>query len=364
MMRIFYLALALFGVGLGATLSSVVAEETPADGSTVTLKANDVPLMEVFQTVEKQTGNRVVDLRQVEEGATPQQQLVKINFQKEPFWSAIDKLLDAARLSLNNDSGEVGLALVDRPKGERKRYGSAAYGGPFRMEVLEVQSQQNLRRPEEKSLKLQLEVAWEPRLQPIAVSQPALDVSATADEAKILLGLYPDAVYSAEIPQATQSTEIVLPFELPPRGVAKITSLKGKLRAVLPTKHVKFEFADLEHAAGKSQKQEDVEVVIDSVKKNNEIWELHMRLRLDKASHALETYRSWAFENASYLVDAKGETFENAGLETTSQSENEVGVAYFFDATEGLDGMKWIYESPAAIVDVPIDYELKDIELP
>lgn len=364
MMRIFFLILALFGAGLGSSLSSVAAAEAPADGSTVTLKANDVPLMEVFQTVEKQTGNRVVDLRQVDEGANPQQQIVKINFQKEPFWSAIDKMLDAARLSLDNDSGEVGLALVDRPKGERKRFGSAAYGGPFRMEVLEVQAQQNLRQPEEKSLKLQLEVAWEPRLQPIAVSQPAIDVSATADEAKILLGLFPDAVFSAEIPQGAQSTELVLPFELPPRGVAKITSLKGKLRAVLPTKRVKFEFADLEHAGGKSQKQEDVEVMIDSVKKNNEVWEIHMRLRLDKESHALETYRSWAFENASYLVDAKGERFENAGLENTSERENEVGVAYFFDATEGLDGMKWIYESPAAIVDVPIEYELKNIELP
>lgn len=364
MMRNFCLILTLSGAGLGSSVSTIAATEAPAEGRTVTLKANDVPLTEVFQTIEKQTGNRIVDVRQVEAGTTPQQLLVKINFQKEPFWSAIDKLLDAARLGLDNDSGEVGLALVDRPKGQRKRYGSAAYGGPFRMEVLEVQSQQNLRQPDEKSLKLQLEVAWEPRLQPIAVSQPAIDVSATVDEAKILLGLYPDAVFSAEIPHGAQSTDLVLPFELPPRGVTKIASLKGKLRAVLPTKQVKFEFADLEHAAGKSQKQEDIELVIDSVKKNNEIWELHMRLRLDETSHALETYRSWAFENASYLVDAKGEKFENAGLENTSQSEHEISVAYFFDVTEGLKDMKWVYETPAAIVEVPIEYELKDIELP
>ena len=39
-------------------------------------------------------------------------------------------------------------------------------------------------------------------------------------------------------------------------------------------------------------------------------------------------------------------------------------MAYLFDAALGLDGMKWVYETPASIVEVPIDYELKDIELP
>ena len=99
-------------------------------------------------------------------------------------------------------------------------------------------------------------------------------------------------------------------------------------------------FADvLKSAAGKSQRRGGVEVAVDAVRKNNEIWEIHMRLRLDEDNHALESHRGWAFQNLSYLVDAKGETIDNAGLETTMQSENEVGVAYFFDRAEGLDGL-------------------------
>jgi hypothetical protein len=88
-----------------------------------------------------------------------------------------------------------------------------------------------------------------------------------------------------------------------------------------------------------------------------------MRLRLDDDNHALESHRSWAFQNPSYLVDPKGQTIDNAGLETTSQSQNEVGVVYLFDVPD-VAGLTWVYETPAAIVELPIEFELKDIELP
>jgi hypothetical protein len=40
-----------------------------------------------------------------------------------------------------------------------------------------------------------------------------------------------------------------------------------------------------------------------------------------------------------------------------------VGTAYLFDV-ENLDGLTWVYETPAALVDLPVEYELKDIDLP
>jgi hypothetical protein len=70
------------------------------------------------------------------------------------------------------------------------------------------------------------------------------------------------------------------------------------------------------------------------------------------------------FQNLSYLVDKDGKHIDNAGLETTHQSQNEVGLAYVFDLPGGLDGLSWIYETPAAIVDLPVEYEIKDIDLP
>jgi hypothetical protein len=132
----------------------------------------------------------------------------------------------------------------------------------------------------------------------------------------------------------------------------------------VPGRQVKFQFGDLEHAAGKSQRTGGVQVTIDAVRKNREIWEVHMRLRLDEDNHALESHRGWAFQNLSYLVDKDGKRIENAGLETTLQSKNEVGLAYFFDEPKGLEGLTWVYETPAAIVELPVEYDFKDIRLP
>jgi hypothetical protein len=39
-------------------------------------------------------------------------------------------------------------------------------------------------------------------------------------------------------------------------------------------------------------------------------------------------------------------------------------VAYLFDLPEGIEGLSWVYETPAAIVEMPLEYELTDIELP
>ena len=70
------------------------------------------------------------------------------------------------------------------------------------------------------------------------------------------------------------------------------------------------------------------------------------------------------FQNLSYLVDKDGKPIDNAGFETTRQTPNEVGVAYLFDLPDGIEGLSWVYETPAAIVDLPVEYEIKDIELP
>jgi hypothetical protein len=346
------------------TLVEDRAAKAAIEATSVTLAVDNLPIWDALLAVAKQTGNRVVDHRQQSGEGRASRTLVTAQFKNEPYWSAVDALLDQANLGMYAYAGDDALAVVEREAGDGQRRGSAAYCGPFRLEVLEVQTERGLRKPDQKSLKLQLEVAWEPRLRPIAVTQAAADLAAIDDAGEKIAVARPEAVLDAEVTAGTQATELVLPFELPRREVKRITSLKGKLRALVPGRQVKFQFDDLAHAAGKSQRRGGVQVAIDSVRKNNEIWEIHMRLRLDEANHALESHRGWAFQNLSYLVDQQGETIDNAGLETTSQGQNEVGVAYFFDLPKGLDGLTWVYETPAAIVELPVEYELRDIELP
>ena len=44
-----------------------------------------------------------------------------------------------------------------------------------------------------------------------------------------------------------------------------------------------------------------VQVTIDSIQKNNEVWEIHMRLRLDEDNHALESHRTWVVSESVVL---------------------------------------------------------------
>jgi hypothetical protein len=92
-----------------------------------------------------------------------------------------------------------------------------------------------------------------------------------------------------------------------------------------------------------------------------------MRVQFDETAGALESHRGWVLQNVSYLVGADGERIEHVGFETTHQSEVEIGMAYLFELPEvqdSLAGIAWEYKSPAAIMQLPIEYELTDIRLP
>jgi len=335
------------------------------EGTSVTLSAKQMPLVEVFAAIEKQTGNKLIDNREQEAEAPGEAKTeITIDLKAEPFWPAMDQILDQAKLGIYAYGGEDALSIVARGANDGHRHGRAVYKGPLRIEAIEVQAHRNLRQPELKSLKLQLEVAWEPRLRPIALSQPAIDVEATTDTGQELKVGQPEAVLDVEVPTGTQAAELVLPFELPPREAKRITSLRGKLRALVPGRQAKFRFDDLAKAAGQTQRIGGVRVTVDDVRKNNEIWEVHMRVSLDEDNEALQSHRGWVFQNISYLVGKDGEPIDNAGMETTRQTKNEVGIAYLFDLPNGIDGLSWVYETPAAIVELPVEYELKDIELP
>jgi hypothetical protein len=330
----------------------------------ITLSAKDMPLKEVIAAIESQTGNKFIDNREQDgNAANTKDPRIDIELKDERFWPAVDQILDQAKVGIYSYGGKDALSIVSRDPADGARRARAAYNGPFRIDITEVQAERSLRQPKQTSLKLQLEVAWEPRLRPIAISQPVADLQAAADKGGELTVAQPKANLDVEVPNGTQAAEISLPFELPPRDVKRITALKGKLRALVPGRQVKFRFNDLAKAVGKSQRMGGVQVTVDDVRKNNEVWEVHMRFALDEDNGALQSHRAWVFQNLSYLLDKDGKQIDNGGLETTRQTQNEVGVAYVFDVPT-LDGMTWVYETPAAIVDLPVEYEIKDIDLP
>jgi len=213
-------------------------------------------------------------------------------------------------------------------------------------------------------LTLQFEVAWEPRVRPIAIKQRMDDVRAVDDTGAVIELDDTMAEFEARIDPGSFSTLLELPLVPPSRAAQRMASISGKLTVILPGGIERFRFENLAGARLVEQRKGSATVTLEQVRKNNDVWEIRVLVRYDEASLALESHRGWIFNNPAYLVGADGERVQYDGFETTRQSEDEVGMAYLFVLEKELDNYAFVYETPATLLTLPVEYKLTDIDLP
>jgi hypothetical protein len=336
--------------------------EGSVEATHVTLQG-EMLLSEALAAIQKQTGNVMIDHRQ-QFGQQAGDPKIKLELDKVPFWQAVDVVADKAGLTVYPYAEQDGVAFVSLQENEVPRLErNASYAGAFRLEPMELLAKRNFRNSTDQRLQLLLELAWEPRLDPITVQQDLADVMAVDDQGNSLPLAVDEGLREASITPGELATELALPFELPGRDVKKIASIKGKLLALVPSRVETFRFDDLSGRSAE-QRKAGVVVLLDQVRKNNDVWEIRVLVRFDKASGALESHRGWIFNNEAYLETADGQRVNFDGFETTRQTDDEVGVAYVFDLERGPKGMTFVYKTPSVISVLPIEYELKDLPLP
>lgn len=333
--------------------------------SRVTLDLADVPLADVLKEIEKQTGNRLVDGREANGQDAPELK-VTIKLSDVPFWQALDEVLDQVNMSpYPYGAEEGGLSLVARDQGVLRRAGRATYAGPFRIEPMRAASDRGLRNPDSSGLDVDLEVSWEPRLRPVALSQSAEDLAVVADDELEIPATSEGELFNVEVPADATGAEVTLSLRLPAREAKNLKSLKGRMTALVPSRLADVRFENLADGGEQSREIGGVTVTLKRVAQNQSLWEIHMRIAINSQDGA-DVQRGWVFQNETYLEGAGGERVEHGGFETTMQSERETGFAYFFELPEGADigDYAWVYRTPAGIVELPVDYELEDIPLP
>ncbi|HEU0067833.1 MAG TPA: hypothetical protein VFQ26_01050, partial [Nitrospiraceae bacterium] len=331
--------------------------QSVANPTTVTLEG-EMSLPEAFIKFEEQTGNRVT-------GYDRRSGKVQLAFQATPYWQAIDQLLDQAELKINEFGGEdQALVVMARPEGELPRFGHAIYTGVFRLEPLRLEARRDLRNSSVNGMQLAIGVTWEPRLTPIAIRQPLNELEIKDDRGETLAVSGAQGALNAGIESGMSAVELNVPLGLPSREAKKIASVKGRLSVLAPGKMETFEFSDLEAARDVEQERAGVTVTFERLRKNVDLFEARINVRFEDAANALESHRGWVYRNEAYLLDAKGQRMENVGLQATRQETNEVGVAFLFDLPDGAKGCKFVYKTPALLLQLPVEFELKDIDLP
>ena len=347
-----------------------IAVEAATKPATVTLEG-EMLASEAFKKISEQTGNKFVDYRarfnQDEDDPKLSDPKIKVSLNKVAFWQAVDTVLDAAEFSLYDyDDESEALAYTARQDGAIKRTGHAFYAGLFRLEPSSIEAVRNLKNPTSRSLRLTVDTAWEPRVRPIVLQQPLADVVAKDENGNSLTFDGTQGEPEVTVEGTNAGVEIDFLLNAPERSVKKIASLKGKLLATVLGRVETFEFPDLDKVKQAEQERGGVTVIVDECRKNGEIYDVSMRVRFDKAANALESHRGWIFNNECYLTDAKGNRIEQAGIEAELQDVNEVGLSYKFDLGDAKSaaGFKFIYKTPAAIIRIPVEFELTDIDLP
>jgi hypothetical protein len=343
----------------------VKAEVEAATRPSVVSLTGEMSVSKAIAEITRQTGNKLVDYRQRfnQEGTDP---TIKVALDKVPFWQALDTVLDAARLTIYNyDEDKGALAYTSRGDDVPLRVGRGSYSGLFRLEPTKIEATRDLKSKTMHALKLTVDAVWEPRVRPIVLELPLADLSAKDESGGAVDIDRSEGTPEVPVEATNAAVEIELPLAAPPRSIKTLASIKGKIVAVVLGKVETFEFADIDKVKSAELERGGVTVTVESCRKNGDIYDVSMRVRFDRAANALESHRGWIYENECYMLDAKGNRIENAGLEATRLGANEVGLAYKFDIDSATPAAhKFIYKTPAAIIRIPVDFELTGIDLP
>jgi len=152
--------------------------------------------------------------------------------------------------------------------------------------------------------------------------------------------------------------------------VKTITRLGGKIVVLMPGPFEDFRFRELPladkrgRASRVEQRKAGALVIVDHVRKNNEVWEVAVRLKFEGPSAALESHRSWILENQAFFEQADGTRIEPGGMEQTLQNKEETGINYFFDLKDGPKNLTFVYRTPIMVLELPVAYEFRDLPLP
>lgn len=347
------------------TILEKARADSAAKASRVTLTVTDQPLTDVLSAIEEQTENKLVDYRR-NFGQRTDTTKVSVDWKDVPFWEAAEELFAKTNLEAYHYAGQANvLAFVARQSSSGEANPLVRTSEIFRFEPTRVESFLNLSDRSQRNTFLNLQVAWEPRVEPIVIKLP-LDQLTIEDESGKSLTAEGSGSGSldTEVLQGVSAVDIQLPLGSVDRASQKIATLKGQMEALMPGREETFRFDKLEAARNVKDTRGTIEVVLEAFRRNGDIWEASILLRLLNEQGALESHRGWVYNNEAYLQGPDGERIDVAGFEETYRDVDTVGMSYKFVLEREVGDFQFVYRSPASIISLPVSFELNDIPLP
>jgi hypothetical protein len=345
---------------------------TELDPKLFTLQGKEILLSNALAELEKQTGNHVDDRRASKDEALK----IKLDLQKVTFWQALDAIAKEADAKVSVFERDGKISLADGPHIALP----VSHSGLFRVTAKRINTYRALD-TDSHLMDIFLEVAWEPRFQPLLMETRPESMEAQDDKGRNLE--IPDEGKQPAAVNEKKATEVQIRLPAAQRSAGKLTSFKGKLAAMGPSKTLTYTFDKLtpveKKEDAKKLTQDGVTVQIRQLKTEGEAedqtWTIAILLEYPGDGPKFESFQSWVVNNAIYLEKEKDGVKQqfprNLGYEVDEQSDNKALIIYRFGDDPAnnlvlgkLADWKLVYKTPGKIAEIPIPFEFKDLPLP
>lgn len=333
---------------------------------TITVQKDGIPLSAVLAQIKEQTGITVADRRLIKNDPR-----LNLELKKEPFWQALQAIAVLADARISPYQADGVIALVEGPY----RPLPLRWDGPFQIAVKGLLLKQDLENATH-SCVVNLEVAWEPWFQPFYLEYGPATVEYSARDGKGKTAIPSRGQLSVA---GKNAVEVEVRFPAPKRSVQRIDLLQGTFRMIGPSKMLTFTFPAL-----KPLKNEPIRLEIEGVKVSltriaaqSSRWTFDVLIDNPPGGPRFESYQSWLDNNQISLEKGTGKDREvflpdPAEEETLGNiTATRAAIRYHFTPRNGsrtmpgkLGDWKLVYRTPGRIVEVPVPYTFKNLELP
>lgn len=356
----------------GTAREQKIANDKPIPARIATIQSKDETVKSTLEALAKQTGLEV-DFSEID-GSKP----IKAAFDKAEFWKVVDAVAEqsGSRVAI----GQLGKAvrLVPNTNGTKP---IISVDGPFRIAAREIDVRRDLISGNT-VYDLTLEVAWEARLPVFRKSTKVpyiatliawvgqlpvfrMDKSPTFTKGEDNAG-HAITVNSISSDDPVDGVRTLAKVQLDgiTRDSKQIQILQGSYLITAAEEMLRFRFDDLVKLPS-TVKQGGVSVHLNQLAKSGIHWNADIELSYPPDGPFFESFQTyWLRLNRITLVSPDGKKFT-----TDDDMPNGNSIRYRFKESAefkpaDLKGWKLEYETPGAMREVKVKFELKGIALP
>lgn len=328
--------------------------------SRVTL-AGEFALPELLAEITRQTNN---GLRLADD--LPLETLTKRswNFEHVTFWDAIDEICRQTNLSPTTAPDTDAALLSGVPPNSASP--RAQRIGVLRLALTDVSRQPIQGDSERELIRIQGDLLFEPRLRPLFVHFQAGDFSAKADGEHVLPAWNPKARYELPMAGASRRTHVTWDFVARTDDAVENVAFHGKLLVQLAaaTEPIAFDLPAkqelLRRRGGVSVRLFPMELA--ASQDNSRETTVKITVSYETGGPAFESHRTWVYHNAAW-IQAGEKRLPFADFETLMQVDGGVQLEYRFKNLPATGPLKFVYEAPTLMLDVPFEVEFSRVEV-